>query len=168
MKKILILVRHAYARENDKGQKDFDRSLTEQGFGDASVVGRFLYNKNVSADRIISSPAIRAMETAELIAEQMKYDTNRIQFEPEIYNGSVRSLLSLINSLNNTWKKVVIVGHNPAVTYLAEYLTKFNIGNMEPCGYASIIVPGDWESVSEGTCSLDYYQYPAQIRSAMG
>jgi phosphohistidine phosphatase len=164
MEKTLVLMRHAKSRDQEKGQKDFDRTLMEEGIGDASIVGRFLYNKNIGADMIFSSPAIRAKETAELLAEQMKYDTHKIQYEPEIYNGSARTLLSLINGLNNDWKVVVIIGHNPAVTYLSEYLTKSVIGNIDACGYAFIKYSGEWENVSEGACYLDYYQYPSQIR----
>jgi phosphohistidine phosphatase len=164
MEKTIVLMRHANSRDLEKGQKDFDRSLMEEGIRDASIVGRFLYNKNIGADMIFSSPAIRAKETAELLAEQMKYDTLRIQYEPDIYNGSVRTLLNLINGLNNEWKVVVIIGHNPEVTYLSELLTKSVIGNMDPCGYAFIKFRGNWEHVSEGSCQLDYYQYPSQIR----
>lgn len=164
MDRILIIVRHAQAKEAEKTQKDADRSLTEEGIGDASIIGRYLYNQNVSVDKILSSAATRARETAELIAEQLKYDTSRIQYDPEIYNGSVRSLLTMINGFNPAWNKALIVAHNPAATYLTEYLTKTAIGSMAAGGYAYLKIKGDWDSVSEGTCYLDYYQYPEQAR----
>lgn len=164
MAKTLILLRHAKSREAEKGQKDFERTLTESGIRDASITGRFLYNQNFSADIILSSPAIRARETAELVAEQMKYDTSQIKYESDIYNGSARSLLELINQTSEDCGKMVIVGHNPAIAYLAEYLTKADIGSLEACGYAFIRVEGNWESVSEGSCILEYCQSPSQIR----
>jgi phosphohistidine phosphatase len=164
MEKTLVLMRHAKSREQERGKKDFDRILSEEGIRDASLVGRFLYNKNINADRILSSPATRAKETAELISEQMKFDTNRIHYVEDIYTGSVRSLLLLINEMSEDCKNIVIIGHNPAVTYLAEYLTKSVIGNIEECGYALIKVDSQWETVSEGTCYLDYYQFPTQLR----
>jgi phosphohistidine phosphatase len=167
MRKKLLLMRHAKTREAEKGQKDFDRILTEDGIRDASLVGRFLYNKNLNADMILSSPTIRAKETAELLAEQMKYDTQQIQYDDDLYNGSTRSLLNLINRLSNEWDSVVIIGHNPAVSYLTEYLTKSVIGSLEPCGYAVINTQSPWEKVSEGNCELDYYQSPTQVRQGL-
>lgn len=167
MDKILIIVRHAQAREAERMQKDVERSLTEEGIGDASLIGRYLYNQNVTVDRILSSVAVRAKETAELIAEQLKYDTSRIQYDAEIYDGSVRSLLQMINNFNPAWNKTMIVGHNPSVTYLAEYLTKTAIGSIAPGGYAFLKIGTSWDLASEGTCCLDYYQYPEQVRRIM-
>lgn len=164
MDKTLIIVRHARAREADRMQKDVDRSLTEEGIGDASIIGRYLYNQNGTVDKVLSSVAARARETAELVAEQLKYDTSRIQYDVEIYDGSVRSLLSMVNNFNPVWNKVMIIGHNPSATYLAEYLTKSAIGSIAPGGYALLKIHTGWDVVSEGTCYLDYYQYPEQVR----
>lgn len=161
MTKTLFLLRHARALEKQVGQQDIDRELNSIGLQNSTRMGMYLSNQPHRFDIILSSPAERAKTTAMLLAEQMKYDTNKVHLNPEIYEASVRTLLRVINQLKNEWNLVLIVGHNPSITYLAEYLTKSEIGDMTTCGLASIQFQVDqWEEVSEGTGELLSYQYP--------
>lgn len=161
MKKELYLLRHAQAHERSSGQEDFDRELNSTGLQNATRMGMNLKNSEVQFDMIISSPAIRALTTASLIAEQLKYDTDRIHKNDEIYEASVRTFLSIINNLKEEWQCVLITGHNPAITYLVEYISKAEIGNMTTCGVCHIQFDGiTWAEVSEGTGTLASYEYP--------
>ncbi len=161
MAKTLFLLRHARSMDKQSDEQDTDRELNPIGLQNSTRMGINFSRNNVHFDIIITSPALRARTTASLIAEQIRYDTGRIHENAEIYEASIRTLLKVVNQLKNEWDSVLIVGHNPSVTYLAEYLTKAEIGNMTTCGVARIEFTTDsWAEVSEGTGNLVSYEYP--------
>lgn len=164
MVKNLFLVRHAKSDWSNSGQKDFDRELNSRGVNDAPRMGRKLYELNVKPELIISSPAARAKLTAEYISEQLQYDTEKILFNEEVYEASVRSLLAVINDIPDHYNKVMMVGHNPAFTYIAESLTKQPIDNIPTCGIVNIEFTVDsWKEVSGGTGNLKWFIYPKKV-----
>jgi phosphohistidine phosphatase len=164
MVKNLLLVRHAKSDWSVPGQKDYDRELNARGCLDAPRMGRKLYEMDVKPEIIISSPAARARLTAEFIAEQLHYDVEKILFEEEIYEASVRSLLAVINNISDEYNKVMLVGHNPAFTYIAEYLTKKPFENIPTCGIVSIDFPVDsWKEISGDTGNLKWFIYPKKL-----
>lgn len=161
MSKVLFLIRHAKSDWSISGQDDFERKLNSRGLQDAPIMGKHLKSLHVSPDIIISSPAERAKITAEFIAEQLDYSLEKIEFEEEIYEASPRTLLRLINNLDNKLDYVAMVGHNPTFTYIAEYLTKNEIGNMPTCSVVKINFEIDeWAEVSEGLGELIWFEYP--------
>lgn len=164
MAKTLLLVRHAEAAEANANQRDAERELTPKGYRDAPRIGRYLFDKQVLPHVIWSSTAQRALATSELIAEQLKFDTLKIKTSVDIYQASVRSLLQLVNEQKEQHEQVLIVGHNPAITYLAEYLTGEEIGDMVPCGvvYVSFAVD-EWGQISQDTGTLEAYLQPDHL-----
>ena len=164
MVKNLFLVRHAKSDWSIPGQKDFDRELNARGSNDAPRMGRKLYELDVRPDLIISSPAARAKYTAEFIAEQLRYDTEKIILNDEVYEASVRSLLAVINDIPDDYHRVIIVGHNPTFTYIAENLTKKNIDNIPTCGVVNIEFQIDsWKEVSGDMGTLKWFIYPKKV-----
>jgi phosphohistidine phosphatase len=161
MSKKVYFLRHAKSDWSDSGQKDFDRALNGRGQTDAPKMGITLREKGIHPDLIISSPAVRAKNTAEYIAEQLRYDTDQIFFEPDIYESSARTLLSIVNNLEEKYSNVMIVGHNPGLTHIVEYLTKEPIGNIPTSGVALVSFEiGSWKEVTEGVGKLDFFLYP--------
>lgn len=164
MSKNLYLVRHGQTAEKATDQDDFDRQLTSKGLQDSSRIGRHLYNKKVKPDIIVSSPALRARTTAELIAEQIHYDTTKIHLNEDIYEASIRILLQVVNQLKNEWDTIILVGHNPSITYLAEYITGAEIGDVASGGIVQIKFGGSkWKEISVGSCDFRSYEYPEII-----
>ncbi len=161
MGKNLYLIRHARAAEKSGGEHDSERPLNSTGLQNATRMGINFAKKNIQFDMILSSPALRATSTASLIAEQIRYDTGRIHLNEEIYEASIRTLLRVVNQLKEDWESVLIVGHNPSLTYLSEYLTKEAIGDVTTCGVIHIQFDQmKWEEVSEATGQLISYEYP--------
>jgi phosphohistidine phosphatase len=166
MAKTLIFMRHAKSDWSIAGQKDFDRTLNNRGLGDAPRMGRRLLEIGVKPDLVLSSPAIRAKTTAEYVSEQIGYDLDAIVYEPEIYESSVRTLLGVVNSLEDQYTTVIIFGHNPTHTYLAEYLTKEAIGNIPTAGAVCIDFELDsWKLISEGTGKMRWFEYPKGLEN---
>ncbi len=165
MAKVLFLIRHAESLESGRGQKDKDRILSPTGYQDAPRVGQYLYNQHCRPDIMIASDAERARITALLIAEQLKFERHKILLEEDVYKASVRSLLELINNQKEAYEQVMIIGHNPVVTYLAEYLTRKEIGSMAPCSVARLSCESDnWKGFSEGNVDLLAYITPELVK----
>jgi phosphohistidine phosphatase len=164
MKRFLILVRHAKSRESEPGQKDLDRELTDSGYQQASRLGRYLYLKERIPEKIFTSHAKRAVDTAQLIGEQLKLDFSQIEINEELYEASVRTLLSQIHGLDPSLKTAIIIGHNPAITHLCEHLSKDEIGNL-PSGSMVLLsfVNLNWEELDKGTGYLEEIKFPDQI-----
>ncbi|MDX1628142.1 MAG: histidine phosphatase family protein [Fulvivirga sp.] len=161
MTKTLFLLRHARAEEKPPEKKDIERELDSIGLQNSTRMGINFQHKAYQFDIIVSSPAARAIKTASLIAEQIKYPTDKIHENPEVYEASVRTLLQVVNRLKDQWNTALLVGHNPAISYLTEYLTREEIGNITTCGVVIIEFEiSSWSEVSEGTGDLVLYEYP--------
>ena len=143
------------------GQKDIERTLNAIGLQNASRMGMKLKEEAYAFDIILSSPADRALTTATLIAEQVGYDPARIHINEEIYEASVRTLLQTVNNFKNEWSSVLLVGHNPSVSYLAEYISDGEVGSVATCGMVHLTFDTDnWMEVSQGSGKFDSYIYP--------
>ncbi len=152
----LLLVRHAQAQEKFPDETDRERILTNVGIQQGMKLGKFLQTESKIPDIIVSSVASRAMTTAELIGEQVGISVDDIVKNVTLYQASVRIFLKAINVLPDNWKCVAMVGHNPTILYLAEYLTGGEIDSLEPGGMVEVSFPFDsWEMVSEKTGAIE-------------
>lgn len=158
MGKKLILVRHAKTEEGSSVLPDFERNLTNRGMLDATQLGKHLAGIGILPNMVLSSDAHRAYTTAELLVSQMDYEISKIYKNHEIYQASVRTLLQLVNDLKDEWEAVMIVGHNPTINYLSEYLTGTEIGHM-PTGSCAIIEFDNltWTEIGQNSGSLEQF-----------
>ncbi|MDO1448694.1 histidine phosphatase family protein [Rhodocytophaga aerolata] len=163
MVKHLILLRHAQAEPYSPAVVDEERELTGTGIADASRMGVKLKSLQVCPEILICSPANRTVTTAQLIAEQVGYEREKIKTDPSLYETSMRNLMSVITSLPESLSQVLIVSHNPNLTYLAEYLTQDEIGTLPTCGCVNIkLVDKTWAELSGGSGSLVWFEYPGK------
>jgi phosphohistidine phosphatase len=112
--KTLLILRHAKSDWDDPGLADFDRPLTRRGRRDAPGMGKVLALFDSVPDRIISSPALRARQTAELVAEACGYRTS-IFWEDSFYGGGSEDLIRFLRSLPNSVERPLLIGHNPVL-----------------------------------------------------
>ncbi|MBL7856443.1 MAG: histidine phosphatase family protein [Cyclobacteriaceae bacterium] len=161
MARFLYLLRHAQSADKQINQSDKGRELTPSGRKDALAMGYYLLKNNSTIDIIISSPALRAHTTAGLVADALRLDPEKIIVDDELYDASVRTFLGFVNQLDDAYHHVMCVGHNPTMSYVAEYITGAEIGDMVPAGLVEIKFPGaSWKEVSEGNGNLVHYIYP--------
>lgn len=164
MAKHLFLYRHAEAAQAHSSDGDRDRELTSRGISQSNQIGTFLLSNNLHVKNIFSSPALRAHQTAAITAEAMKFNTSEIVIEEELYNATTRMFFEFIGKLDPMLTSVMCVGHNPTITYLAEYFTKESIGDIVPAGL--VIIKFDiasWAEVSQGNGQLVKYITPESI-----
>jgi phosphohistidine phosphatase len=153
--KTLYLIRHAESDWKNE-ETDFDRSLTPKGIIDASVMQKRLDNLNFKPDIVICSPALRTKTTAQII-------TNNITtvFESSIYEAPINNLIRVINALPNMHKNVALIGHNPAISSLVNYLTGDFMNNMKPCTIVKVDLEIDnWDEITQGSGTEVFCIYP--------
>lgn len=120
--KILLLLRHAKAVPASDGLKDFDRSLNDQGRRQAERVGKYLKKRNIVLDLVLSSPALRARETTELVTTAAQC-LAEVRYDQRIYEASRQQLLEVISEVGENKSGVLLVGHNPGIEELLQHLT---------------------------------------------
>ena len=111
--KTLLLVRHAKSSWDHPGVDDHDRPLNARGRRDAPEMGRRLAERGLVPDRILSSTALRARTTAQLIAEGLGFDVDRIILDERLYAASADEVLRVIGEIDGDVGTAMVVGHNP-------------------------------------------------------
>jgi phosphohistidine phosphatase len=108
----LFLIRHASAAEGALYGTDADRPLTAEGRRSARAVGASLAQQGVKLDRIVSSPLVRAVETAELVAVSLEFD-GELEILPELApEGSPHQVIARLSGLSG---RTALVGHLPSI-----------------------------------------------------
>lgn len=140
--KTLYLIRHAKSSWKDAATlSDAQRPLNERGKRDAPFMGKVLHQKRFMPDLWLSSPAVRALKTARIIAEQTGADKDRIVLRPEIYEASPYGILSIVQGLDDAAQSAVLFGHNPAFTEVVNWYADSPLLNLPTCGIAAIEFP---------------------------
>lgn len=166
MKRFLYIVRHAKAV--DDFFNDFGRELTTSGVLDASKMGKFLADKGVEPHLIVSSSAPRALKTAQLMAEQLNYPQGSIQATRDLYDKGPNAYLAAVNTAPEACESLLIFGHNPDVTYFAEYLTNSRIDVMSKGSVVTIELENlTWAGVSANTGRFISYDAPKQLKDSL-
>jgi phosphohistidine phosphatase len=167
MKKTLILVRHATAEDQTLLTKDFDRNLNDKGLRDSEKMGEWLAAANISADIFVTSPASRAYQTAEIIAGKLGVSTGELKLDKDIYDGGPKAYIHALNTVSEDFSTLMLFGHNPDITYFAEYMSGADLGSMKK-GSVAIIEFEDlkWEEISSKTGHLTLYKTPKQVSEA--
>jgi phosphohistidine phosphatase len=133
--KTLFLVRHAKSSRDDPTLPDKDRPLDDRGMRDAPKMGKRLAKRDVKPDLIVSSPATRALTTAQLIAAELDHARKDIAVDDRLYASSADRLLAVVHELDDRLDRVMLFGHNPEFSELANRLAK-EIGDMPTCAVA--------------------------------
>ncbi len=130
MKKDLFIVRHATAEDNGNLTvvRDYDRELISKGVMESAKLGRYLLEYFPEIEAIYSSGAARALSTATYIAEQIRFDTEKIEVSDVLYGTGPRGYLEVLNRIPAEVNSAMIVGHNPDVSYFVDYLTRDDTG----------------------------------------
>ncbi|MDD2464890.1 MAG: histidine phosphatase family protein [Desulfobulbus sp.] len=159
--KQLLICRHAKSSWKDLELSDFDRPLNKRGNNDALEMGRRLVVRGIRPDLICASPAVRAMETARCYAEQLGYSFDQIRFNLGQYAASVAWLVSLIQEVKSEVDTLLVVGHNPESTMLANFLSGLLIENIPTSGIVALECRAHtWREVGPGCGSLVFFDYP--------
>ncbi len=119
----LYIMRHAKSDWSGPQISDFDRPINKRGTRNAIRIGGWMNENNHTPQKIISSPALRAKETIELVAEQIsKFNLEDLTYEDELYLAGFTQLIEFINTYKDKVQSLMLVGHNPGIENLVNYL----------------------------------------------
>jgi len=120
----LYLMRHGLAVERGAPGYDSDRErpLTSKGERKVRRVAEALVRMEVSFDAIVSSPLVRAQQTADLVSEEMKCKEKVQLTEHLAPAGSAKDLVNLLQHLPGSPQAILLVGHEPDLGLLAATL----------------------------------------------
>lgn len=159
--KRLTLLRHGKSSWRDPDLTDFERPLNKRGRRDAPIMGQSLAKRDFAPDLVLVSPALRARLTSEIIAEQLGIEKSKLSFDRNIYMASLEELIDLLRSIDEQSQDVLLIGHNPGITDLANYLVDGCIENVPTCGVFSVALPiTNWQNLERAAGTLLFYDYP--------
>ncbi len=159
--KRLLICRHAKSSWQDAALSDIERSLNKRGEHDAPEMGRRLKKRRILPDLIMASPAVRARATAEIYALKLGYQPEKISINKEQYAATVPVLIALLRAVEPQFNTVMMVGHNPESTALANILGGLHIANIPTCGIVALEFPvASWQEVIAGNSTLLFFDFP--------
>ena len=159
--KELLLVRHAKSSWDDPYLDDHDRPLNERGLRNAPEMGKRLQGCGVRPGAWISSTALRAITTAEILAEQVDFPPDQIQRSKDLYHASATELQEFIGGLDDQFGTAILFGHNPGMTSLAANLYGLPIDNIPTCGVVCLqFSENNWSAVSSVPPVRAYFDFP--------
>lgn len=163
MARDLFIIRHAKS-DWSFDVSDFDRPLNTRGFANAPKIAARLSEYSIKPELLVSSPAKRALTTAQLFASQLKIPIGAIQTDDRIYEALPTTLLKIVNEFDNAYHSIALIGHNPGLTLLANYLTDEQIYNLPTCGLVHIRFHDaeNWAAVSGGLGSQLWFTFPKE------
>jgi phosphohistidine phosphatase len=132
----VILVRHANAEWPNYVGADFDRPLTPQGLADARATAAAIRDAGHRPRLLLTSPALRTMQTTEIIAATLELPDQAVLRVGELYNAAADILEAELRKALPSADMVMLVAHNPGISELARMLS----GNP---GF-SAFRPGHW------------------------
>lgn len=160
MKRTLLLVRHAKSNRDGVALPDEERPLADRGKRDAPMMGKRLAKRQVKPDLILSSPAHRALSTAEIIANELGYKAKDIVVDDRLYATDAETLLAVIGALSDKLKCVMLVGHNPEFTELAHRLSN-EVTLMPTCAVAQFTFESkSWSTIGAEKPTKVVLDYP--------
>ncbi len=164
MKK-LIVIRHAKSSWDDPSLDDFDRPLNKRGEKDAPRMGKLLREMKITPDYLITSPAVRAMETCKQIAKKIDFPLNKIILNQKLYHANLETILQVVQEIpdrkNDAEEIALLFGHNPGLTEFVNAISNEAIVNIPTCGIAIISLSNDrWRNLKFGSGKLEWFHYP--------
>jgi phosphohistidine phosphatase len=163
--KTVLIVRHAKSSMDINGFPDLKRPLTEKGKKKIKKVIDYLLERNIRVDYILSSHAVRAIETAKILAHALKYPEEDIKSDPQLYFSDSKGILNQFYDLPDRFKSIMIIGHNPA---LSEFVNRFlsePIDHLPTSGIVSIsFLTENWDEVPKADYEINFVLFPKEMK----
>lgn len=156
-KKTLFIVRHAKSSWDVEGISDIDRPLKLRGIRAAYEMSRRLKIELQLPDKLVASPANRAVHTAIIFNRVFEKKSSKIIIDDRLYGTGLPTIKRLIAEQSDALKKLMIFGHNPDFSELATKLTGGSYIELPTCGLCCITFEAEkWDAISSNNV-IDFY-----------
>ncbi|WP_053993010.1 histidine phosphatase family protein [Mangrovimonas sp. TPBH4] len=161
--KEIVFVRHAKSSW-DGGFSDLDRPLSTRGINDIKLVSNHYKPYNYMPDMVFSSPANRAFTTCKGVMAYLNLPENKLKIVDDLYDFGGEKVMSFIRSINGkSIDKIMIFGHNHALTSIVNDLGDQFIGNLPTCGLVKIdFYAEEWKFIAKG--HTDVMIFPRDLK----
>ncbi len=161
---LVYLIRHGKANApHGEYPNDDLRPLTEEGKQDVLRLAMIWRKMGIEFDKLVTSPLVRARQTAELIAQAYDWNYEVTEREALGHMFSVDGVIDMLDRFPGR-KKIALVGHNPDLSTLA---TAFVKGARTPCvdfKKSAIMGLGFLGTAAVGNGSVLFYLPPEILR----
>lgn len=148
--KTLLIMRHAKSSWKDKNLKDRKRPLSKRGKRNAPQMGELIKEKELVPQMILSSDAVRAHQTIELLTETSGF-SGEVKYDDDLYMAEADEYLDALRKIPDDFERVMIVGHNPGLESLLPLLTG-RVESLPTAAIAHLTLPIDqWKELSKKT-----------------
>jgi|GEM_PF-90917 len=160
--KQLILIRHV--KSDWTGLvPDFDRPVREDRTDDALHIAKEIAKNDQVPQHIVSSPALRTMQTARLLCTVWKYPAKNIETDSRLYECAASDIMKKARTLNDEYQTITIVCHNPAITDFVNRYSDSSIDNVPTTGAVMISFDTEnWKGIEKG--KLNWFLRPKGLR----
>jgi phosphohistidine phosphatase len=160
--KTLYLLRHAESGRQEPGLEDFDRPLNDRGREAAPLVGRLIRERKLRVDLLLSSPAVRARQTAALVKESAGLSAGLL-YDGRIYEADAAALLEVVTQAAEPAEALLLVGHNPGLERLLALLTG-ETRSMPTAALACVALDVEkWVQARVGAGRLEWLVRPKEL-----
>ena len=166
MKKLFI-IRHSKASETAPDNSDFNRCLAPYGVNKATRISERLSRDIETVDLMLSSPACRAFETAQIFARAMNYPEQKITAHDSLYHfGGIENVMEIISNVDDSVESLMIFGHNPTFNALAWHLCEDFRDGMPTSAVVGVELKiKSWKKINKAKGKLLTYLTKKQIQS---
>lgn len=162
--KIITLMRHAKSSWKDGHINDMDRPLLRKGLSRTRQVIEYLKEIEFNPGFIITSPALRALETAKIMAHAFGINDKNFRAESQIYIAQPNDFYDQCFDLPQTITHVLMVGHNPSITGFANLFLDSKIDYLPTSGLVSVAFDAEnWEDLPISSSRVQLILFPKMI-----
>lgn len=159
--KTLYLMRHAKSSWKDPRLKDHQRPLNKRGKRAAADMGARFKARGLRPDLLLSSDARRALDTARAICRALDMPPSEIQAEPGLYLATPERILSIVHGLDDRWQRVMLFGHNPGFTDVANLFYPQPIANLPTAGMVELVFDiRHWQDIDRQRLVGSSFDFP--------
>ena len=160
--KRLTLMRHGNAQWKDPQISDFDRPLNRRGHSEAEAMGRRLLELQLVPTILLTSNARRAIQTADIIARALGISARNVRRVEPLYLAPADDILQMIQSTGPRIPHLMIVGHNPGLSEVAQLLApNRGIGSLNTAAACSFTFDtNSWSAVVPSTLRDSFNESP--------
>ncbi len=157
----LHIIRHGKSSWDFEGLSDIDRPLSQRGVNNAYMMANKLAERKVKPGLLLSSPANRALYTAVIFTRTLKIPYARICIEDVIYTGHTDDLLNLVRRQDDKHSEILLFGHNPTFTSLANRMMTKPVANIPTAGIVSLTFEtSSWKRIGKAQAAREHFDYP--------
>lgn len=157
--KHLFLIRHAKSSWADEDLGDRERPLNARGEKQLAPLGKALTHNGGFDAVVYASNAERAKQTLAGVLPAT-FPAERAHVSPELYTFDYQQLVHWLQKREND-EQIALIGHNPALLELAQWLLKHPPAHLPTASFIHIHIPVDhWYELKKGKGRLDRFLTP--------